>query len=114
MIYLPHQISALAPAVVAVTVLAYGCAEVPEPAPICNMEAIHKQRQLVAVPGMASPTPSPLIEAPLNSVNITDFAVLQKVWIRDVAVRRTPTGTVEVVSRVVNCTDFPLQIEART
>ncbi len=92
-----------------------GCApSIQEPAPICNMDAISQQRQLVAVPAAVPGQPSPLIEMPLNSVNITDFAVINKIWTRSINVRRTATGTVEVMTQFVNCTDFPLQLEART
>jgi len=129
-----YSVRALAPAIVTLALFAAGCSQ-PEPAPICNMEQILRQRELAAVPprpvpappiippspeggvaGSAPPPPPqpPLIEPPFNSVNITDYTILQKIWVRDVAVRRTPTGTVEVLSRVVNCTDFPLQVEART
>jgi hypothetical protein len=86
---------------------------VQEPAPICNMSAISAQRQLVAVPSLLPQGQSPLIEMPLNSVNITDFAIINKVYVRAVNARRTPTGTVEVYSQIINCTDFPLNAEAR-
>lgn len=91
-----------------------GCAQVQEPAPICNMAGIAAQRQLVALPAAAPGEPSPLLEMPLNSVSITDHAIIQKVFVRSVNARRTPTGTVEVVSQVLNCTDHPLNVEART
>ncbi|MBF0560758.1 MAG: hypothetical protein HQL37_01830 [Alphaproteobacteria bacterium] len=85
-----------------------------EPAPVCNMEAMAKQRQLVAVPPNQSGEVSPLHESPLNAVNITDFAVTDKVYVRAVSAKRTPTGTVEVNSQIINCTDYPLHVEART
>lgn len=88
-----------------------GCAQ--EPAPICNMSAIASQRQLAAAPSRVPGGESPLLEMPLNSVNITDFAIINKVYVRTVNARRTPTGTVQVYSQVINCTDFPLNAEAR-
>lgn len=91
-----------------------GCVQVQEPAPICNMSAIAAQRQLVALPAAVPGEASPLLEMPLNSVSILDHAIMQKVFVRSVSSRRTPTGTVEVVSQVVNCTDYPLNLEART
>ncbi|MFN3076849.1 MAG: hypothetical protein ABT940_08230 [Alphaproteobacteria bacterium] len=84
-----------------------------EPAPMCNMSAIDSQRRLVAVPGVGGQE-SPLTEAPLNSVNVTDFAITNKVFVRQVAASRTATGTVMVSSDIINCTDHPLQMEART
>jgi hypothetical protein len=94
-------------------VLLAGCAT-PEPAPICNMSAIAAQRQLAAVPSNVPDGTSPLLEMPLNSVSITDYMIIEKIYTRTVNARRTPTGTVEVYAQIINCTDFPLNIEART
>ena len=91
-----------------------GCAQVQEPAPMCNMAGIAAQRQLVALPAAAPGEPSPLLEMPLNSVSITDYTVINKLFLRTVVAQRTPTGTVKVVSQIVNCTDYPLNVEART
>lgn len=91
-----------------------GCAQVQEPAPMCNMAGIAAQRQLVALPAAAPGEPSPLLEMPLNSVSITDYTVINKLFVRNVVAQRTPTGTVKVVSQIVNCTDYPLNVEART
>lgn len=88
-----------------------GCAQ--EPAPICNMNGIADQRQLVAVPSMIPNGISPVLEMPLNSVSIVDKDIINKVFVRAVTTRRTPTGTVEVASQVINCTDYPLNAEAR-
>jgi hypothetical protein len=86
---------------------------VQEPAPICNMGAIASQRQLAAAPSRVPGGESPLLEMPLNSVNVTDYAIINKVYVRTVNARRTPTGTVQVYTQIVNCTDFPLNAEAR-
>lgn len=91
-----------------------GCAQVQEPAPVCNMAGIAAQRQLVALPAAAPGEPSPLMEMPLNSVSITDFTVINKLYVRQVTAQRTATGTVRVIGQVINCTDYPLNIEART
>ncbi|HTH16428.1 MAG TPA: hypothetical protein VL974_07230, partial [Magnetospirillum sp.] len=91
-----------------------GCSQVQEPAPMCNMAGIAAQRQLVALPAAAPGEPSPLMEMPLNSVSITDFTVINKLFVRNVVAQRSPTGTVKVVSQIVNCTDYPLNLEART
>ena len=103
---------ASAPALFCGAALLAGCAQ--EPAPICNMNAIAAQRQLAAAPSQVPGGASPLLEMPLNSVNITDFAIINKVYVRTVNARRTQTGTVEVYSQIINCTDFPLNAEART
>lgn len=101
---------ALLPALAA---LLAGCAQVQEPAPVCNMAGINAARQLVALPS-APGEPSPLVEMPLNSVSITDFNVIQKLFVRQSSARRNPSGTVQVVSQIINCTDYPLNVEART
>ncbi|MBY0432458.1 MAG: hypothetical protein K2Q10_14785 [Rhodospirillales bacterium] len=105
------------PALGAVVLAALGlsaCQQGFAPVPVCDMSAIAQQRPLVAAPSALPGQPSPLVEMPLNSVNITDLAIIQKIFVRGITARRTQTGTVEVTSQVVNCTDFPLHIEART
>ena len=57
--------------------------------------------------------PGTMTAMPLNSVNITDVGITNKVLVQAVRARRMETGTVEVWSRMVNCTDFPLQVEGR-
>lgn len=88
------------------------CAQ--EPAPMCNMAGISAQRQLVQVPSLVPGQPSPITEMPLNSASVTDYSIINKVFVRQISARRTPTGTVEVVSQVINCTDYALNVEART
>ncbi|MBI3446141.1 MAG: hypothetical protein HY055_12465 [Magnetospirillum sp.] len=83
------------------------------PAPVCNMSGIDAQRQLVEVPADGIFSSSPLKELPMNSVAITDETIANKVFVRAVNARRTATGTVEVVSQIINCTDYPLNAEAR-
>jgi len=82
--------------------------------PTCNFNAVvGKPGQGPAIADVPT-APSALIETPLNSVNITDFKIANKIMIQDTKARRSPAGTVEVWARFVNCTDFPLQLEART
>ncbi len=90
-----------------------GCTTM-EPAPFCDMGRVSSQRALVPGPTMVPDESSPLKEMPLNSANITDANIINKLYIRAITARRTGTGTVEVVAQVVNCTDFPLNAEART
>jgi hypothetical protein len=86
-----------------------------EPQAICNFNALVAQRQAAPAPAEApaQPAAGPTL-MPLNSIAITDVAITNKVWVEATNARRTPTGTVEVWARFVNCTDFPLQIEGRT
>jgi hypothetical protein len=85
-----------------------------EPQAICNFNALVAQRQAAPAPAEAPAQPSGPTQMPVNSVAITDYGITNKVWVEATNARRTPTGTVEVWARFVNCTDFPLQIEGRT
>ena len=99
---------------VSAVLLLTGCARLMEPAPVCALSALAKQRQLTAAP---APTPggvSQLKEMPLNSLSIIDSGVIDKVLVRSISARRTPAGTTEVWSQILNCTASPLQIELRT
>ena len=51
---------------------------------------------------------------PLNAVNITDAAITNKIVAQSTNARREANGDVTVFARLVNCTDYPLQLEART
>jgi PBP1b-binding outer membrane lipoprotein LpoB len=107
------RVSLAAPAL---ALLLAGCTQPKiEPRPVCDMEAY---QQAFANPPegevLVPPTPGTVSPMPLNTVNITDQAIIQKVIVQASNATRTPTGTVEVWARLVNCTDFPLQIEGRT
>ncbi len=85
-----------------------------EPQPICNFNPVAAMPAAEPAPAAVPVAPSPVTEMPLNSVNITDVAITNKIMIQSANARRNPAGTVEVWTRLVNCTDYPLQIEART
>jgi hypothetical protein len=85
-----------------------------EPRPICDFNALMAQRGAPAGPAPVPQVPSTMTEMPLNVVNITDAAITNKIMVQATTARRTPTGTVEVWARLVNCTDFALQVEGRT
>ena len=78
---------------------------------MCDFNAM-AQRQALA-PAALPTAPSPVTPMPLNAVNITDVAITNKIVVESTNARRNPSGTVEVWARLVNCTDFPLQIEGR-
>jgi hypothetical protein len=63
---------------------------------------------------VVGPLQNTLTPVPLNTVRIIDPRIANKILPQSVDARRTPTGTVEVRARLVNCTDFPQQIQART
>jgi len=50
----------------------------------------------------------------LSTVSITDTALLRRVVVQDVKALRKPSGQLNVYARIVNCTDFPIILEART
>ena len=85
-----------------------------EPRPICDFNALMAQRGAPAQPVLVPQVPSSMAEMPLNAVNITDAAITNKIMVQATSARRTPTGTVEVWARLVNCTDFTQQVEGRT
>lgn len=85
-----------------------------QPGPACDFNALVAQRGAPAQPVLAPQTPSTITEMPLNAVTITDVAITNKVMVQTTNARRSPTGTVEVWARLVNCTDYPLQVEGRT
>lgn len=83
-----------------------------EPRPACDFTPLLAQappaEQLLVPPVAGTMTPMPL-----NTVNITDVGITNKILPQAVRARRTETGAVEVWSRMINCTDFPLQVEGR-
>jgi hypothetical protein len=85
-----------------------------EPRPACDFNALMAQRGAPsAQPVLAPQVPGTMAEMPLNAVNITDAAITNKIMVQTTTARRTPAGTVEVWARLVNCTDFTLQVEGR-
>jgi hypothetical protein len=93
-----------------------GCqtATIIEPQPICNFSAMAPPPGAAPAPAELPAAPAPPTTMPLNAVNITDFRLTNKIMVESANARRHPTGTVEVWTRLVNCTDFPLQVEGRT
>lgn len=76
-------------------------------APQCNMGAITEHRTIPAASG-------PVSQVPDDSVSMIDAGITRKVFVHDPIAKRSPTGTMEVLAQISNCTEFPLQIEART
>jgi len=71
-------------------------------------EAQKREPRLV---GMISGAMTPVA---LDAVYVTDDSIRRKIMPQDLFVRRTPAGSVEVMARIANCTDKPIQIEGRT
>ena len=94
--------------------LVVGCAQQRiEPLPICD---ITKQsvRSQVSGPIIVSAFPGAISDMPLNAVNISDTRIIHKVLVQATNAKRLETGGIQVWTRLVNCTDFPLQVEGRT
>lgn len=65
-------------------------------------------------PTLVSALPGGVTDIPLNTVNITDRAITNKIVVHAAWGERTPVGSLRASARLVNCTDYPLQIEGRT
>jgi hypothetical protein len=78
--------------------------------PRCDMTTVEAGQKLSAPPGEKPP----VIASPPNSISITDAAITRKLFAAEPVAKRTPTGTMKVVARFFNCTNYPLQIDART
>jgi len=50
----------------------------------------------------------------LSTVSITDLALLRRVVVQDVKAMRSASQQLKVYTRIVNCTDYPIILEART
>lgn len=50
----------------------------------------------------------------LSTVSITDTALLRRIVVQDVKAMRSESGQLNVYARIVNCTDYPIILEART
>ena len=50
---------------------------------------------------------------PLETVQLVDKTLRRKLMVQSVAAQKTQTDTVEVVARLVNCTNKPMQVQAR-
>ena len=107
--------AALGGLLLAGTVLA-ACSSTVTPGPACDFRA-YKQQLAEAErtgPVMVPQTPGTIADIPLNAVNVTDKAISNKVLVQSTNAKRLPGGQVEARTRIVNCTDFALQLEGRT
>lgn len=100
------------PAALAMLALA-ACQTHVEPKPQCDFRAVKHAAPLEG-PILVSQIPGSITHIPLNAVNITDVAITNKIMVQANNARRADDGDVEVFARLVNCTDYPLQVEGRT
>ncbi|MES1201811.1 MAG: hypothetical protein ABUS57_10230 [Pseudomonadota bacterium] len=64
-------------------------------------------------PALIAATPGTAVPMPLNTVNIISKSIRNKVVVQGVSATRTETGTVSVTVQLLNCTDYPLQVQSR-
>lgn len=50
---------------------------------------------------------------PVDAVQFTDEALAHQVVVQQLSAHRTPTNTVQVMARLVNCTDAPIVVGSR-
>lgn len=86
--------------------LVAGCAGHPDALSVCDLSDLTE--------ATAAQTTEPLTEVPLKTVTSQDSAFLDKLQVTPVLTRRLPSGAVEVLAQVVNCSEGPLQVEGRT
>ncbi|HEX8446910.1 MAG TPA: hypothetical protein VF649_09880 [Sphingomonas sp.] len=65
-------------------------------------------------PALVANVPRAMTPIDLNAVQMTDKAVTKAVIVESMLAERTPTDTLRVMTRLVNCTKAPLQVEARS
>lgn len=92
------------------------CATAGATTPIVTKCSWYKARtnQPVPVDVLTSVAPGALTPIPLDAVRMLDKKTAKQVFVEDVNVRRTPTQTVEVMTRLFNCSKQPVEIVART
>lgn len=79
----------------------------------CNFNAV-KNAPLPGGPALTALTRGAMSPIPLNSVQIVDKNIRRKVLVQGLFARRTGTDTLEIIARIANCSDYPLQVEGRT
>jgi hypothetical protein len=111
-----HRHLVLTPLLLTGAVAVGACANTVAPGPQCDFGAYNQQRAEAADSGpvMVPQTPGTISDIPLNAVNVTDPAITNKILVQSTNAERLPAGQVQAYTRMVNCTDFALQVEGRT
>jgi len=73
-----------------------------------------KHAQSAGGPALVANVPSSMTPIDLNAVQMTDKAVAKKVIVEAMFARRTETNSVEVITRLVNCTKKVVELDARS
>ena len=92
------------------------CSTKVTPGPQCDFGAYKRQLAQAEQTGpvLVPQTPGSIADIPLNAVNVTDPAITNKILVQSTNAKRLPAGQVQAYTRMVNCTDFALQVEGRT
>ncbi|HEY0650626.1 hypothetical protein [Phenylobacterium sp.] len=113
-----HRPASLFPAALLIGALAWP-ASVPAQAPVrpqgrvdCNFYKANRPVPAAAV--IAPAVRGAFTPIPLESVQLIDKKLRRKVIAQGVEARRTETDTVEVLARILNCTNEPMQLQLRT
>ena len=94
--------------------MAYGTSSKAAGTPLeCDFYQQQKAQQSPG-PALVSQVPDALSPVPLNAVQITDQKIARKIMVQGVYARRTPTSSLEVMTRMVNCTDYPQHVQLRS
>ena len=92
---------------------AVSVAHAAEPVLKCNFSKAYKADPRQG-PALSAAAQGALKEIPLDAVQFIDKAITRKVLVQGLYARRSGVDTVEVIARLINCTDHPLQVEGRT
>jgi len=65
-------------------------------------------------PALMPATAGAMEPIPLDAARIIDRAIANKIQVQAITQRRTPTGTSTIFARLVNCTDYPQQVQVRS
>jgi hypothetical protein len=65
-------------------------------------------------PALVALAPKMMAPVPLNAFQVIDKEITRKLVVQSITARRTEMDTVQVSARILNCTDEPLRILART
>ncbi len=80
---------------------------------LCDAKALERGR-LPTGPALSAQIPESFTPIPLDQVTFVDADMTRWLMVQSVSAGRSPTQTVEVMTRVVNCSNDPVQIEGRT
>jgi hypothetical protein len=79
----------------------------------CDFSAID-DAQKGQGPALVADITQSMTSIPLNAVLFTDESIVDEVLVQGLFARRTATDSIEVITRIVNCTDEPVLLQARS